>query len=399
MTHFRYLTLFVFLVLTLPLSAQVPVLECDHPDYDALESFFYATGGEDWARADGWITTCDPCSWYGVRCDPEGRVSALALPSNNLVGEIPASIAGMDNLSTLSAPGNRLSGSIPAELFELDLWDVFLSKNELTGSIPTNVGDATNLQYLRLDANDLTGEVPAGLTTLLNLERLYLNDNRLSGALPAGFADLPELDLLLVQNNDLGGCLPEDLRARCGDNGFRFHGNPGLPWSGDFASFCASSLTDGQIGAPCDDGDPNTFDDTINENCDCGPMPDGLTTPDAGELAEDPSGNLADDGAPGNSDGNPNGLTSPGSPGGVLLLARELTVYPNPVSGDELTVSLPGNEGDASLRLLSLTGSVVAERGFTGPSINLPLPQLEPGLYLVETVAEGIRTTRRVVVE
>lgn len=378
------------------LSAQVPVLECAHPDYDALESFFYATGGEDWDRADGWMTTCDPCSWYGVRCDQNDRVSALALPNNGLVGNLPTAVGDLTFLETLSVPENTLSGPLPASLFDLDLWDLYLTKNNFSGSIPAAIGNLENLEYLRLDANEFTGPVPASLANLSNLKRAYLNSNNLSGAIPTGLPDIPGLEILFLQNNQLTGCLPEDMRARCGDNGFQFYANAGLPWSGDFDNFCATSLVEDQIGAPCDDGDPNTFDDTINENCDCGPMPDGLDNVDEGNIAQDQTASI--DGGSNSIGTVGNALQNPGT-GAVLMLAREMNVFPNPVSGTQLTVSLPGNEGQAALRLLSVTGSVLTERSFNGPSTQLEVPTLEPGMYLVEATAAGVRTLRRVMVQ
>lgn len=394
----KYLsTVFFFLlfIAMTPLRAQVPVLDCSHPDYDALESFFFATGGEDWNRSDGWTTTCDPCSWYGVRCDENDRVTVLALPSNNLVGNLPVAVGDLPFLSTLSVPENTLSGPLPASLFELDLWDLYLTKNNFSGTVPAAIGNLENLQYLRLDANQFTGELPASLADLSNLKRLYLNSNSFSGPVPAGLTGVADLEILFLQNNNLDGCLPSDLLNRCGDSGFRFSGNPGLPWSGDFASFCASGLVDEQIGAPCDDGDPDTFDDTINEDCDCGPQPDGLAAPDLDNLAQDQAGN--EDGVT-NSEGNVfSGLQAPSSPA-ITILARELEVYPNPASGTQLNISLPGNEGQAALRLLSVTGNVITERTFTGAATQLDIPNLEAGLYLVEAVAGGIRTVRRVMV-
>lgn len=382
--------------------AQTPQLDCDHPDYDALETIFFATGGENWDRADGWMTTCEPCSWYGVRCDANDRVSALALADNNLIGNLPPAIGSLPFLTTFSAPNNALTGGIPATLLGLELWDLYLSNNQLSGPLPANIGDLQYLQYLRLDGNNFSGALPASLADLGKLRELYLDGNNFSGSFPSGLGQSANLTVLLARDNNLSGCLPEDLRNRCDNGSIRFSGNPGLPWSGDFTNFCATGVTSDQIGAPCDDGNPDTLDDTINGNCDCAPQPDGLTTADD-ELAQDQSGNLApdNDGETSTDDGSADNTTAYSAPTGhtVTILARKMTVYPNPATGNQLTISLPNNEGVAALRLLSVTGSVVTERNFTGDAVQLNVPSLEAGMYFVEAVADGVRTVRRVMVE
>ena len=49
----------------------------------------------------------------------------------------------------------------------------------MTGEIPTEVGDLTNLYSLSLGGNQLTGEIPTEVVSLTNLRSLYLSDNQL----------------------------------------------------------------------------------------------------------------------------------------------------------------------------------------------------------------------------
>ena len=384
------------LLCSFPTFAQTGSSDCEHPDFAALEDIFFATGGENWDRSDGWMETCEPCLWYGVRCDANNRVSALALSGNGLVGNLPAALGDLPFLGQLTMADNALTGGIPAELLTLELYGLSLSNNQLSGPLPANLGDLEYLEMLRLDGNDFSGELPASLASLGKLRQLYLNDNEFTGSFPAGVGITNSLTVIYAQNNNLTGCLPEDLRINCGSSNYKFEGNGGLPWSGDFEQFCDTDLIEDQIGAPCDDGDPNTFDEVINENCDCGPQPDGLTSNDAENTAIDQSGNMdEEDSATGTATGNLSRHVFPA----VSTLARDMSVFPNPASGNQLNVSLPGNEGTANLRLLSITGSVRSERTFDGPSVQLNLPNLEAGLYLVEAVADGVRTVRRVRVE
>ena len=65
-----------------------------------------------------------------------------------------------------------------------------LSYNELTGSIPPEIGYLTNLTYLNLRNNDLTGSIPSEIGNLTNLTYLYLNNNELTGEIPESICDL-----------------------------------------------------------------------------------------------------------------------------------------------------------------------------------------------------------------
>ena len=74
----------------------------------------------------------------------------------------------------------------------------------------------------------MTGEIPAELGDLTNLEELYLNNNQLTGEIPAELGDLTKLTELQLRSNQLTGCIPEGLRnIRVND-----FGQLGLPFCG-----------------------------------------------------------------------------------------------------------------------------------------------------------------------
>ena len=70
-----------------------------------------------------------------------------------------------------------------------------LSNNQLTGEIPEELGNLTNLRSLRLQINRLSGEIPTGLGDLMTLESLYLAGNRLTGCVPASLRGVASHDL------------------------------------------------------------------------------------------------------------------------------------------------------------------------------------------------------------
>jgi len=69
-----------------------------------------------------------------------------------------------------------------------------MSSNQLSGSIPSELGGLTNLRYLFLDFNQLSGNIPSELGSLTNLEGLHLNSNQLSGSIPQQLMNLSKLE-------------------------------------------------------------------------------------------------------------------------------------------------------------------------------------------------------------
>jgi hypothetical protein len=57
-------------------------------------------------------------------------------------------------------------------------------KDEVTGEIPSSIGNLTNLRTLALQGNDLTGEIPSSIGDLTNLQYLNLFENQLTGVIP-----------------------------------------------------------------------------------------------------------------------------------------------------------------------------------------------------------------------
>ena len=107
----------------------------------------------------------------------------------------------------------ELSGEIPSEIGNmLNLVGLLLYQNQLTGEIPPEIWNLLNLSNLSLGGNQLTGEIPPDVGNLINLTWLYLSGNQLSGEIPDSICILVENDCgINISTNQLCPPYPECL--------------------------------------------------------------------------------------------------------------------------------------------------------------------------------------------
>ena len=179
---------------------------------EALVALYNATDGANWSDNSNWLSVDAVSTWHGVTTDADGRVTSVSLGNNSLSGTIPTELGNLTNLNDLRLHQNSLSGSIPAELGDLvNLTILYLPQNSLSGSIPPELGDLVNLQTLSLYNNSLSGTIPDELGQLSSLVTLYLDNNQLSGSIPVELGNLTNLTLLSLTQNSLSGSIPAEL--------------------------------------------------------------------------------------------------------------------------------------------------------------------------------------------
>jgi hypothetical protein len=129
-------------------------------------------------------------------------LNALVLNNNQLTGSIPPDLGKLKNLTILDLGTNLLTGPIPPELGSLSsLATLYLTNNMLSGSIPQELSNLKNLTSLYLATNNLTGSLPGSLAKLPKISYIAINGNRLTGILPIELAYISTLRNVLVNDN------------------------------------------------------------------------------------------------------------------------------------------------------------------------------------------------------
>ncbi|CAN6561063.1 unnamed protein product [Malus baccata var. baccata] len=187
-------------------------------------------------------TSFNCCSWEGITCNPEGRVTHLLLPSKGLDGvnfTSSSSLGNLTHLTHLNLTHNSLKGSLENKLFEslnsLEILD--LSYNLLTGELPLSLTSG-NIETLDLSSNRFHGPIPSSFfmhawnLTSFNVSNnalssyipssiclhsnplikvLDFSSNQFSGNINRGFGRCSELQIFRAGHNNLSGLLPEDI--------------------------------------------------------------------------------------------------------------------------------------------------------------------------------------------
>ncbi|KAK1256842.1 Receptor-like protein kinase 5 [Acorus gramineus] len=128
----------------------------------------------------------------------------LRLRSNFFGGTIPPQICELSSLQVLDLADNNLTGPLPVCIGNFS--SLNLSRNHLTGNIPSKIGVMRSMMTLDLSRNELSGQIPPSLSNLSFLNHLNLSFNNLSGRIPTG-NQLQTLNdtSIYIGNSDLCG--------------------------------------------------------------------------------------------------------------------------------------------------------------------------------------------------
>lgn len=175
----------------------------------ALISIYESTNGFDWETT--WDLEEPVTNWHGVTIQ-NNSVIKLNLFQNNLSGILPSTIGDLKNLTELNLAFNQLTGELPIQIFDLEhLIILKLEMNRLKGGLPETISKLTNLTEFSIFNNFLTGPIPKAIGSLKQLKILNLSSNNFKGEIPASLGNLENLESLGLFENSLEGSMPSEL--------------------------------------------------------------------------------------------------------------------------------------------------------------------------------------------
>jgi Leucine-rich repeat (LRR) protein len=187
---------------------------------DALVALYNSTNGSGWTNRTNWLGAAGAeCSWHGISCDSsQSHVTEVDLIDNGLTGTVPPEIRDLTQLTWLDLAGNSVEGPIPVELTELSNLEFFAAYggNRLSGSLPEEMGSMPALRTLLLAENQLEGRIPDSFRNLTQIEELNLRSNRLTGTIPAWIGELANLSEISLSYNDFTGAIPSGITTLVG---------------------------------------------------------------------------------------------------------------------------------------------------------------------------------------
>lgn len=208
----------LYLILTFLLCTFLSQAQISEPEFQALKTFYNATGGNQWTKKTGWqyINTTATAndvnsSWSGLELS-DGHVTKIAMNSNNLVGYLPSAIGNLTWLKAIEVDNCKLGGAIPTEIGNLvNLEGLTLSSNQFT-SLPASMSNLVKLKYLYLSNNPLNCPFPSDLVKSWPvIEILQFGQCGLTGTLPDIFQFTPKLYMFSLYRNSMSGSLPPSI--------------------------------------------------------------------------------------------------------------------------------------------------------------------------------------------
>lgn len=118
-------------------------------------------------------------------------------------------ISLLENLEEIVIQKGSMQESIPSQIFRMpSLEHIDLDRNELSGTIEVN--GESSVQKLDINFNNFTGSIDF-LTSFPNITVAFLDNNNFDGTIPSSLGNLTNLYALTLHGNSLNGIMPESI--------------------------------------------------------------------------------------------------------------------------------------------------------------------------------------------
>ncbi|CAL9088930.1 unnamed protein product [Musa acuminata var. zebrina] len=143
------------------------------------------------------------------------NLESLILWENKISGQIPETIGNLQNIRLLYLSDNFFSGQIPETFNRLyNLQMLYVSRNHLTKLVSGTLNKLCNLSSIDLSFNPIGGELTDLIDALPDCNQgasldIYIRANNLSGIVPSSIGQLSALQVLDLSSNLLEGNITE----------------------------------------------------------------------------------------------------------------------------------------------------------------------------------------------
>ncbi|KAK4720947.1 hypothetical protein R3W88_011180 [Solanum pinnatisectum] len=202
------------------LPSFIPTSLFQHRRVQVIQLSFNKLGGEMWKGP-----------WYVL------ELKVLNPTNNRLTGITPPSIGNATKLMIFDLSGNRIHGNIPMEIGNLSqLTELYLYNNQLTGFIPATLFNissllglslglnrlsspllldegniASNLQFISISRNQISGCIPSNICQITEFQALSISFNNITGDIPRNVGCLSKLEVFYISDNAIKGTIPTSL--------------------------------------------------------------------------------------------------------------------------------------------------------------------------------------------
>lgn len=174
----------------------------------AIVSLYQNLKGKDWPHQEGWLQE-SLNKWEGIRA--YGKVVGIDLMSNNrsVSGILPYQVKDLTELQELRLSGDNITGN----------WDIIFNNLRKIRSLTLNFVDLRSvkpekfqkledLRYLNLWNSNISGQLPESWGDLKSLSSLDIRRTNIKGPIPQSFTNLEFLRYFNFKNSKL--CFPSN---------------------------------------------------------------------------------------------------------------------------------------------------------------------------------------------